>query len=422
MSVQSVGVSVTSSTLIFNLSATFPSGVEWFIGVVGPYGTIKALPNPILESTTPDLDGNTGQVLVTPTDPLDAGEYVFTIVYWDKFELNGDRAVQQTITYTFCYEPLRQFVLGVSDDCVNLRVQDLTSYPANTAFTRSMVVRYPEIPKLQTPPDVTYTVADVDHSLAHTDSKIYEFVTWVVTGESSGTFQEVSGVWTITYMSTYQQDSVNHEVLCNLDLCGAIACMDTWWTEIRANLCNMNGWQNLPTATQTELFQLLGDINMFNYYVNCNDTTNARIYYNRVKEVIGDTCADEVPKVATSPSPYSNTWTLVPQASMSNLFEPDPTDPLAFKFVNGVCYFKGKFLSGTWTDAGVEFIKPAFFTDLGITISNGGVAVVVDAVAGANPLGVGVAFPNTDNALYIRKIQAAIDTASDFSIASSFAI
>jgi hypothetical protein len=409
-----VEVDPDNSQFDFTFAGTFPSGVEWFIGIEGPFGEIKAI-----NFSSPDATGASATASVVSSDPIQAGEYHLTVYDWPVDGPGDARPPRVLHQYTLCYEPSRPFVLSVSDDCVNLTIRDATQYPTLASlvdFSRTIELGYPFIDGLVTPPNETFNAQTNVVSMAQPDGKVYEFVNWSVKGSSSGTFSFTSGVWDIRYGIAYTQDAVSYYVQCSLDLCAAVSCVDTFWSNLAAKACNVGGLSKLPADEFDKVAALIGHLSLYAHYVNCNDRPNSVKYYNLIKDITGQDCTiGEEPSVVKHPMPGQRIWYPVASDEMANSHEPTG---LAASITNGMLVFKGTFTGGAFLAAGEEVISKDFFDRIGVSLTNANSITFVDD---SDVVFAGIAYPE-NGALWVKPTTLAFDSASDFAFNGTIAI
>ena len=404
----------------FALAGDYPSGVEWFINIEGPFGTIKAQ-----DFDNPDAVGAVTTLSIPSADPIQEGEYIFTVTAWQAALPGFTRPPKDQLTHTVCYEPKQKFKLSVSDDCVDLKIRDITEYPLlydEDTFSRLITVGYPFIDCINTPPDETYDTPSVTFSMAQPDGKTYEHVTWQVRGTSGGEFLFESGVWQIIYEITYQEGAVDHYVQCSLDLCAAVECVDEHWSRLIGEACDSGGIAKLSAAEQGKIQTLLGHLAMYAHYVNCNDRENAVRYYNLIKEAATPSCTiEESPSVIKNPVPGQRVWYPVLSEEFGDGFDTVTGDELMASVTNGMLVFKGSFNGGPYPSGGTELIKQAFFERIGISFTNTNTGIVLYAAAGPSLMAVAKVYPD-NGSMFIVPSADPFDTTEDFLIQGTFAI
>lgn len=409
-----------NSEFDFTFAGDFPDGVEWFVGIEGPFGTIKAV-----DFASPDATGASASDTIVSADPIQAGNYKLTVYDWSLTAPGGVRVPKVLHQYDLCYEPEAPFVLKVSDDCVNLIVEDDTEYPTPVSpgdFSRIITLGYPFIDKIVTPPDETLTEETNIISMAQPDGKTYEFVDWDVKGSSSGTFSFTSGVWDIQYLITYTQDAVAHTVQCSLDLCAAVECVDKYWSALAAKACNVGGLSKLPADEFDKVTTLIAHLSLYAHYVNCNDRVNAVRYYNLIKDITGGTCAiGEEPSVIKHPVPGQRVWYPVLGDEFDNSYATVAGEELSASVTNGMLVFKGRFTASSFNPSGLRIVEKAFFDRIGVSIANSNTALFADSGVGSGDIVCGTLYPNS-GALWIKPSGGSFNTSSEYTIQGTFAI
>jgi hypothetical protein len=381
-----------AKTITFDIVGDF-TNVEYYIGVEGPYGTIKAL-----DLGSADLSSPSGQVVVNSVDPLDAGDYTLSVTAQDQ---DGSPPAEE-YEYEFCFQDNQQFNLQLSDDCQTLYVEDVTDYPPvdDDDFTRTIIVSYPVIDCITTPDDLTLTEQRNLVDMAQPDAKVYEFVTWNATGTSTGQFLESTGIWTISYPATYKVDAETWEVICNYDLCNLLTCLDDFWSDVNSEACAVGSFDNLDASLQGQIHYVNGYMSMFSYAKACLNQTLAKKYYNYLRDILGCEASASVPKVVKSPSPYGDDWTVV---TLESGFTADPMLPLQVRIINNQLHFRGSF-SGTAATGGTKLVDVTFWDNLGVQLEDDMMSALSTILINADDLDDGVAYVENGH-LYIRALQ-----------------
>lgn len=415
-----VEVDPDNSNFDFTLQGTFASGVNWFIGIEGPFGTIKAV-----NFSSVDATGAPATVSIPSTDPIQVGDYKITVYEWSLSAPGGVRVPKVLHQYDLCYEPERPFVLQVSDDCVNLTAKDITEYPTLATpvdFARVITVGYPFIDKIVTPPDEVLDAETNIVSMAQPDGKVYEFVEWDIKGSSSGTFAFASGVWDVQYFITYTQDAVRHLVQCSLDLCAAVDCVDKFWSALAAKACNVGGLSKLPANEFDKVTTLIGHLSLYAHYVNCNDRPNAVRYYNLIKDITGSACTiGEEPSVVKYPVPGQRVWYPVLPGEFDSGYGSVTGNELSASVTNGMLVFKGKFTSSSFNAAGLKMLDKDFFDRIGVSIVSSNTALFADSLVGSGDIVCGTVYPNGGD-LWVKPSGGSFNINSEYTIQGTFAI
>lgn len=399
MSVSSIEVTfdVDNSTLIFDLEGTFPSGVEWFVGAEGPYGDIK-----VINTGSPDATGDTpANINVISIDPLDAGTYILKVTRRDLNPLAKNEFLE--FEYEFCYKPTGQFQLKVSDNCETLYVEDVTQYPTSSGdlLERVITVRYPVIDCIQTPGDAVYSGQKVQQSMVQPDGNIYANVTWVVSGKSSGLFEQSADEWTVIYPAEYKLDGVDHLVVCNTNPCSNLNCIDSYWDQVYNAACSSGGFVQLPSNILANLTALMSALTLHRTAVECGDISKANKYHEQIKNITGCTEPDG-PVIIKSNAPYGDDWIAI--TDFENGYNTNPGNPLMMRIINNAVYFKGGFNGSTWDANGLKLIPLSVFEDAGIELSDG-MAVSGSALTLNAPFFDTAVIYTNGGEVYVRTIQ-----------------
>jgi uncharacterized protein YfiM (DUF2279 family) len=299
---------------------------------------------------------------------LKDGDYTFYIAQ----DPNADSSQRVSQNVSFNWDSVQEFVLNVSHDCVTIKVVDGTSYPNGTGIpdSRNMNITYPVVPGVVNTDLVGTNAGILQISMVLADGLVWEYVTWQIQGTSSGIFQQLGEKnWTIEYPVSYE-GSKNFDVICALDPCGVIDCVDAAWLELYDESCSRGGYSKLPTAQADNLIELLGNLTLYTHWAKCGNMEKALVYYDRLVSLTSVTCSQ-----STDPRPVSSTvtgygvWTEIPSSAYINSFA-QGTDPLAFKIINQVMYFKGNFQTPNLVAGPTNIIDPTYWTNLGIVLED----------------------------------------------------
>jgi len=363
----------------FELTGTSPISTEWFIGIVGPNGNIKTL-----DTGTPDVVGTSGTATIPTTDPtLEDGTYAIEVRMWP----SGVEAGQTIKTLTFTYASTGTMTYQLTHDASNIRIEDLTVYPTLNSsgdFTRSTVLTGPVISGVSGQISVTFAQKILVNSMIQGDGKIYTNVLWTISGTVDGDFQYETDVWTIYYNRDYTgSGSLNVQI--GTDPCAIIPCLDEKWQEFYSSACNYGGFSRLPDRLQDDMAKIMGDLMMYNYWVACGDNDNALIYYQRIANTLGEDCTLTSGPTAVSGVQPGITWTTIPGSAFVNGFTPSGVTPPQFLIVNGAqMYFKGVITPTAVDGAGIQMIDPVYWSDLGISFTDGMYLHVHDQTIGVS--------------------------------------
>jgi hypothetical protein len=386
---------VDALTITFDIVGDF-ADVEYYVGVEGPYGTIKAL-----DTGSPDLSSPSGQVVVTSVDPLDAGDYILKVTAQDQVDIAA-LPPAEAYEYEFCFRDDQMFDLVLSDDCKTLYLEDNTTYPTvdGEDFERLIILSYPVLDKIETPADLTFTEEKNLTDMAQPDGKIYEYVTWNATGTSNGQFLEENGIWTVSYPATYGIDAETWEVICNYDLCNLLDCLDEFWTKVNTEVCGVGTFENLPASLKAQIHIVNGYMSMFAFAKECKDQVMAKKYYNLLAGILKCTGATSTPNVVQSPAPYGDEWTNV---TLEAGFTTDVVNPLQVRIINSQVFFRGQF-QGAAATTGTKLVDVAFWDTLGVQLGDVRIASLSVTLINADILDDGVAYAD-NGSLYIRALQ-----------------
>lgn len=363
MALNTILVTLSSEDIVVAVDSDYPAGTQWFLGIEGPYGDIK-----VIDLESPDDTAQSPEITVALEDPLDDGNYIFTLTLYP----DGEENDAVTVTKTFCLSRDTELTVTVTDDCEELTVEDETSYPTIVAMNRSHTIRYPIIPGVTATDDLIATSARVVLNMVQSDGLIYEFVTWTVVTDVTGIFSHESGIWTFNYPIAYTQSVVNYEVRCNLDLCGAIACVDNAWLSLMADACTRGGITKLPVGQQEKIQTLLGHMAMYSYWVQCGNAAKTREYYDKIVALTSVNCSpDTSPKPITTSVAVGLGWTQFPEDAYVNGYAQVLGSELSWRLEGRSMYFKGAVDGNAFSSTGLNMIDPSYFTDLGITLAAG---------------------------------------------------
>ena len=316
-----------------------------------------------------DVDGNFVQ-----------GNYVVNVIVE---EGEGD---EENLSETFCLKTNQDKTLTITTlvDCFAkvVVVTDATVYPDGSTQTRSIRVVHPVIVSEDDEADSTTTTDELIVSLERESGISYENVQYTATVTSINTVAEVVGDMTfqIRYnMTSFQEDI---KVMCNLDACGIISCVDTKMQEIKDRACKRGGMSNLSQTDKDTLMLLSNNLMMYNYFITCKDYDRINFYYNELKSLTGDCdCSPEnVPKAIpdsniiylTGPQgPAGEEYTFTEWIEVDD-FTSDfqaGTSPLRYRVSNHHIEFTGAF---TGTVGGTLSSNPSNLTEVFSTLNPAG--------------------------------------------------
>lgn len=217
--------------------------------------------------------------------------------------VNEGEVDEENLAETFCLKTNQSKDLSITTlvDCFAkvVVVTDATVYPDGSTQTRSIRVVHPVIVSEADEADSTTTTDELIVSLERDSGVSYENTQYTATVTSINTIAEVVGDMTfqIRYnMTSFQEDI---KVMCNLDGCGIIACVDEKIQEIKDRACKRGGMSSLSTTDKDTLTLLQMNLAMYNFYISCKDYDKINFYYNELKAITGDCdCAPENVPVA----------------------------------------------------------------------------------------------------------------------------
>lgn len=355
---------VTFESANINVSGTssFAASTTWFLGIEGPSGTLKTL-----DLGTPDDTAQNPDIDIVIASLVD-GDYTFTLTVHP----SNDPGQAQTFTQEFCLERDTTLDINVTDDCEELTVSDDTIYPITETLTRLHTIQYPTVPGVSPTADLTSANAEVTIDMALSDGLRYEFVTWTVVTDVSGTFSHTTGIWKFIYPITFTQSVVNHEVRCNTDLCGAIACVDSAWLSLIDEACNRGGINKLPPGEQEKLQTLLGHLALYRFWSDCGNSTKATEYYDKIVALTSVDCSpDTSPKAIDSTVQLGFGWTEIPSSAYAANHSQVLGSELSWRLDGRTMYFRGAIDIDAFSTSGLEAIEADYWTGLGITFADG---------------------------------------------------
>jgi len=228
-----------------------------------------------------DVDGNFVQ-----------GDYVVNVIV-EEGEMD-----EENISETFCLKTNQDKTLTITTlvDCFAkvVVVTDATVYPDGSTQSRSIRVVHPVIVSEDDEADDTTTTTQLIVPLERASGISYENVQYTATVTSINTITEVVG--DISFLIRYNMTSFQEDikVMCNLDACGVISCVDTKMQEIKDRACKRGGMSNLSQTDKDTLMLLSNNLMMYNYFITCKDYDRINFYYEELKSLTGDCdCAPE---------------------------------------------------------------------------------------------------------------------------------
>lgn len=289
-----------------------PSGnpAEYFLKITDPDGDV------IKDSDfeTVDFELDTGEdiqveyALPVDTDGLALeGEYTFILR-----KKVGDAFGDYTAVFDFSRNTINAD-LQVSYDCYlgKLIVRDLTSYTGYDE-DRLITVRHPAIPNVTPVDDTTSDEATLTVDLTH------EYVTYQVTLETDTSITEDQEINVAEYEGEGSEDfsfivletvtaSSTTEIVCDLDSCDLVGCIDSKLSDIYTKICQAGGIHSLSKAEQ-EFYTVVSTLlSMYTFYRKCKNQSKAREYYDRIKEYLDGCDCD----CSTSPKTLSRAENIV---------------------------------------------------------------------------------------------------------------
>lgn len=305
------GKIIITVTHNFAVEPAASSDADYYIEIIDPDGDyVKEW-----DLDTPDFNiiADSDSETLEYDLPLDSdgevveGEYIIKVRKQD-----GDVYGDYIYTYDFAHNAITAD-LSVEYDCyiAKLIVRDLTSYTGYTS-DRLVTIRHPVIPNVTPVADTTSTAATTTVDLTH------EYVTYQVILETDIELEtevevDVEGFegegtedFVIQVLETVTQ-SVTTEIVCDLDACDLIGCIDSKLSAIYTKICQNGGFNNLSKGDQ-EFYTVINTLMaMYTFYRKCKNQTKALEYYNRIKQYLGDCDCD----CSTSPKTLSGADNIV---------------------------------------------------------------------------------------------------------------
>jgi hypothetical protein len=386
------------------------ASTKWFVAITGPDGVVTSI-----ELGTADLTAASGTLTYAyPFGSLAAGEYSFTVLQYP----DGSSVGSESLTQTLDYQPSIGMTYSVSHDGEYITVTDQTVYPLTTlsSFVRSTSLSRPTVAGVPTLASVVNTSASFRTSMALADGKIWEFVSWNASGTSGYTNTITTGKWTFIY-DVAGSGSASLEVIIALDPCGVISCVDELWSELYSEACSRGGFDKLTPIKQSQLVNLLGNLQMYRYWIQCGNITKAKSYYDIIAGLVGSGCTlDTSPSPAYTGNPaISGEWTIIPSDDYESGYVYNASSPLSWRVYNGLLQFKGVIGMDTFSQAGTTMVAAAYWATNGVVATKEAYVPVVDAFA-SNLGGEGTAHFDSDGDLVIKGNAAIVTTGHDFAI------
>jgi len=239
-----------------------------------------------------DVDGNFVQ-----------GDYVVSVIVE---EGEGD---EENFAETFCLDTDQSKDLNITTvvDCYAkaVVVTDETVYPTGSTQSRSIRVVHPVLTVVDDEADSTTTATQLIVSMIRDNDIAYDNMTYTATVTSINTITEVvnENGKAISFLIRYAMTAFREEikVMCNLDACGIISCVDTKIQEIAAKACKRGGMGALSQVDKDTISFLQLYLAMYNYAIQCKDYDKINFYYDELKKVIGDCdceCTDTLTAIA----------------------------------------------------------------------------------------------------------------------------
>ena len=316
-----------------------------------------------------DVDGNFVQ-----------GDYVVSVIVE---EGEGD---EENFAETFCLDTDQSKVLDITTvvDCYAKKVvvTDATVYPDGSTQSRSIRVVHPVLTVAGDEADSTTTTTQLIVDMTRDNDIAYDNVTYTATVTSINTISEVVG--DITFRIRYAMTPFREEikVMCNLDACGIISCVDTKIQDIIAKACKRGGMGALSQTDKDTVSFLQLYLAMYNYAIACKDYDKINFYYAELKKITGE-CDCET---TDEPTPIAETGIVYltgPQGEAGEEYEftewidvddytsdyQAGTSPLRYRLSNHHIEFTGAF---TGTIGGVTSANPSNLTDVFTTLNPAG--------------------------------------------------
>lgn len=408
------GIQVQFDTSNNELDLTLVSGdsasSEWYIAITGPDGVVTSI-----DLLSADLTAASGSVsFAYPFGTLAAGEYSITVLFYPDGTVTGSESLTQTINY----QPTGSITYSLSHDGSSIFVADETTYPLTTlsAFSRTTTLKYPTVSGVPSSTDVTSTAASFQNSMALADGKVWEFVTWNVTGVASYTNTITTGVWTFIY-DVSLTGSASLEVVIGLDPCGIISCIDDLWQELYNEACSRGGFDKLAPVKQSQLVNLFGNLEMYRYWVQCNNIDKAKTYYDILASLLDSTCTlDTSPSQAYTGNPsITGVWTVIAADDYESNYVYVSSNPLSWRVYNGVLQFKGVVGMDIFSQVGTTMVAAAYWSANGVVPTANAYVPVVDT-DDSNMGEEGTAHFDSAGNLIIKGNAAKVITGHDFAI------
>jgi hypothetical protein len=353
---------------------------EHFIAVEGPVGTVKSLPG-IADVVAADATVLVDIPLLSNGN-LMLGDYSIQV----RVDEDGLGASIHDETQDFCVTaPVgheQDLDLEILTDCYarKLVVSDNTDYPDDDTVTRTITIQHPTIAHTDDVADTVSSESEVTVSIVRSNGVAYENVSYGVTvvvqiQKDDVLTPSVMDAWTNRITWAPNPHTSQEPIVCNIDPCGIIACVDDTWQELAAKACKSAGISGLPAADKDKAFKISMNMSLYMYFLKCKNPTEASFYYDELKKLVNNCgCADP----GTSPSPIGNSgieyisgpsayelwlaegntgsmseffdslnpvgdWINIEAADFNTNFESSPTAPLRYRVLKSHIEFAGSF-------------------------------------------------------------------------------
>jgi hypothetical protein len=350
---------------VFNMVG-YGAATDFQVGITGPGSyVVKAFP------ASSEYTGSS--YILKVAIPTDASGDFLQGSYEFRIKKDGTSSVDETKSFSLSYST-KTMVLTAVADCYSksLVITDASVYPTGTV-SRSILVDTPVIAGNDDVADATYTDEETIIDMVRSSGNAYSNVTYNITGNTTVTTSEIDGEWDFGYVLSYTATTLEVLVRCDTDACGIISCVNTTMQSIYTKACSVGGFSSLPKNEMDTLIELQMNLSMYNYYNQCRDNTNALVYYDKLKEIVGDCGCEESGPTVISDSTYTyirgysayelwiqegNTgtiddffsalfpitdWVEIDDSYFLNSFKQDTSYPLMYRMTKTHLEFKGAF-------------------------------------------------------------------------------
>jgi hypothetical protein len=303
----------------FNITDDSPFGAEGIsladvvgiLRITGPNGAVvyENAGFATDDFSSPDIDHDVQLYNDLISLPLDVDGNVLVGSYTIEYKIEVIGATQPGIyslvkNYEYCYEA-PDVVISAKTDCFSsvLTGEDDTAYDIEGATTTSLLRTF----TAYAPP--TSGLPDSSTSNKVITVNPIATKTWTLEVSSDVQYDFTDGLCVIDTLT----ESIEHEVICDINLCDIYCCIDKLYQRYARELCvNMNEAERIK---YTQLEPVIMRSVLFRMAIECGQNDKATTYYNEILSIAecepGCSCADETPTQVVPVCPPSSSSDVV---------------------------------------------------------------------------------------------------------------